>query len=482
MALDIIKATFVLLFLSSVQSRNIMLCILNQNPPSKESWTTLSEKPSSDTTFVGNGISESSDWMVEETAESHLIDLKSAFEIVREKVAQKHLRLSHHVLFRQIQFDSESISDIVQILISNRNSCDIFVYGFMHSNIFADNHHILCETVLHILSNWNVPTFSWTCPISRQDKVFETSVMSLLPNLVNTARAALHVLRYFNWRKVAILNAARPEPWGICGHMEHEILSSNYFQLKLYANIGDISFSNNMEFKRKNQTYFSDIWNGIRNLEIAVVIICLPPGGQGRWHASVVQNLLQRFYHEDETTARNLVYLIIDPIGVYNLTLLHRHNKRTGNKSKRNFQDNNETYLSAINLETDPLAKRKKDFLVNNKSNLYQDKSGYNKLNPKHLVTHFLSNRTTGNYSRKKIKKRFWNDQGLKFYENVLIFSPDVNENLGSLRGRITPRQAESVGLASLAYFLDTLYFVMHFVLQSGMDLKTDRLKNGRLV
>ncbi|KAK9293807.1 hypothetical protein QLX08_011361 [Tetragonisca angustula] len=70
----------------------------------------------------------------------------------------------------------------------------------------------MCEITVKLAHLWNVPLFTWTCPLKDSEEKQLSSVVRLSPSLPAIARALAEMLTHLRWETVAIVATDR-EPW-----------------------------------------------------------------------------------------------------------------------------------------------------------------------------------------------------------------------------------------------------------------------------
>ncbi|OAD52258.1 Retinal guanylyl cyclase 2, partial [Eufriesea mexicana] len=123
----------------------------------------------------------------------------------------------------------------------------------------------MCEVTIKLAHLWNMPLFTWTCPLKDYDERQLSTIVRLSPSLPTIAKALAEMLMHLHWRTVAIIGTDR-EPWI---SLERALLNS-------LQSIGAVVRRRAVLPQRASFEQIRKILRPVYNVSRKVTVLCLP--------------------------------------------------------------------------------------------------------------------------------------------------------------------------------------------------------------
>ncbi|XP_043529595.1 uncharacterized protein LOC122539063, partial [Frieseomelitta varia] len=123
----------------------------------------------------------------------------------------------------------------------------------------------MCEITVKLAHLWNMPLFTWTCPLKDLEEKQLSSIVRLSPSLPTIAKALAEMLIHLQWKTVAIIGTDR-EPWM---SLERALLNS-------LQSIGIVVRRRVLLPHRASFQQIRKILRTIYNVSRRVTVLCLP--------------------------------------------------------------------------------------------------------------------------------------------------------------------------------------------------------------
>nr|XP_018671194.2 olfactory guanylyl cyclase GC-D-like [Ciona intestinalis] len=446
----------------------------------QESWRTFPYEDSGLSSTVG-----SPNWVVSDSPDKRLFNYREALSIVEQMFRKNFGDLTVSILFREIALGSTvSVAGAMRELVTNQASCDLYVFGLSthEQRHHETNHQVICEAADSAVSSSNFPSVSWTCPKNGDDSDSKSTLVDVQPPPYLTAVSLMSVLDKFKWRRVALLATSNPEPWAaVCKHVEHALMSSNYYTIEYYESFTDQISKYMYQDKELNTDKFRNTWEAIGSLGVSAVIMCLPHGfGKEYENMTIVDELLWSAYELNEIIAAERAYIVVDPHGLYSGKGFSQWMTRTSeaaSKSRRSAIKNGPNYYA----ESIKIAEVLESTTSADEASTA---SGTNVEQPSDLgMNSFSSNvhvrrRSVGNETTNSTDPEGSGKPNI--YENVLVLSPTLDQSFPEEHLAFVKSRSANTELSYLAYFLDSLYLTLVGISQFARWNSVQNLMDGR--
>lgn len=123
----------------------------------------------------------------------------------------------------------------------------------------------MCEVTIKLAHLWNMPLFTWTCPLRNLEERQLSSIVRLSPSLPMIAKALTEMLIHLQWKTVAIIGTDR-EPWM---SLERVLLNS-------LQNTGAVVRRRAILPHQASFEQIRKILRSVYNVSRKVTVLCLP--------------------------------------------------------------------------------------------------------------------------------------------------------------------------------------------------------------
>ncbi|XP_026671236.1 uncharacterized protein LOC108627232 isoform X2 [Ceratina calcarata] len=123
----------------------------------------------------------------------------------------------------------------------------------------------MCEVTMKLAHLWNMPLFTWTCPLKDLEEIQLSSIVRLTPSLPAIAKAFAEMLMHLQWKTVAVIGTDR-EPWV---SLERALLNS-------LQSVGAVVRRRAILPYRATFEQIRTILRSMYNVSRRVTVLCLP--------------------------------------------------------------------------------------------------------------------------------------------------------------------------------------------------------------
>ncbi|XP_076752601.1 retinal guanylyl cyclase 2 isoform X1 [Xylocopa sonorina] len=156
----------------------------------------------------------------------------------------------------------------------------------------------MCEITVKLAHLWNMPLFTWTCPLKSLEEMQLSSIVRLTPSLPAIAKALAEMLMHLQWKTVTVIGTDH-EPWM---SLERALFDS-------LQSIGAVVRSRAVLPYRASFEQIRKILRALYNVSRRATVLCLPPSDDDGLMSRVLFEL--DIEHRSSNSSWNSVTVIV---------------------------------------------------------------------------------------------------------------------------------------------------------------------------